>query len=275
MRSPHCAVLLSVVCAANAQPADPTLTFEVASIKVAAPLSEPNRRSSVPGRFNRRDTPLYTLIVTAYHLQGFEFSGPSWLTSARFDVVAKVPEGATEAQQRVMLQNLLAERFGLKVHREKRELPVYDLVIAKGGVQFKEYVPPPPPKEGEPPPAPAKFSLDADGYPISHPGGGWLSSGGKWSLHDYITIETLARRLAGMTQRWVSDETGLKGKYDVTMRWAMGTGPPEADAADSPDGGGPGLFAALQSQLGLKLESKKGLVEVLVVDHCEKIPAEN
>ena len=88
-------------------------------------------------------------------------------------------------------------------------------------------------------------------------------------------MEALASRLAGMTQRWVNDETGLKGKYDVAMRWVMGSGPPEVGADDSSDAGGPGLFEALQSQLGLKLESKKGLAELLVVDHCERMPAEN
>jgi uncharacterized protein (TIGR03435 family) len=287
MRPLYCAVfLLSATCAANAQEADSTLKFEVASIRVAAPLIgderiQAMRMSRDPGRFTRRDTPLSILIMTAYHLNGFEFSGPSWLTSARFDVMAKVPEGATLAQQLVMLQNLLAERFGLKVHREKKEMPVYDLVIAKGGVKFKEYVPPPPPKEGDPPPAPFKFALDADGFPVVQPGGGAYSMGGKWAMNAEFTMERLARVLAGQLQRPVHDATGLTGTYDLAMRWVEGVGPPEAGAAASSDdaatagSGGQGLFAALQSQLGLKLESKKGMVEVLVVDHCEKMPTEN
>ena len=284
MRPFHCAALLvSAACAANAQDADPKLTFEVASIKVAAAIDPHSQRMPTPrdpGRFMRRDTPLATLIMTAYHLNGFEFSGPSWLTSARFDITAKVPEGATQAQQMAMLQNLLAERFGLQVHREKREMPAYDLVIAKGGVKFKEYVPPPPPKDGEPPPAPSKFALDEDGYPVAHPGGGWLSMNGKWALHDDITIERFARILSGQLQRPVHDATGLTGMYDLAMRWVEGVGAPSAGtedaAAAAPSGnGGPGLFAALQAQLGLKLESKKGVVEVLVVDRCQRMPTEN
>jgi uncharacterized protein (TIGR03435 family) len=288
MRPLYCAALLvSAACAAHAQDADSKSTFEVASIKVAAavdPLSQRMPTPRDPGRFIRRDTPLSILIMTAYHLNGFEYSGPSWLTSARFDITAKVAEGATQAQQMVMLQNLLAERFGLKVHREKREMPAYDLVIAKGGVKFKEYVPPPPPKEGDPPPAPFKFTLDADGYPVAHPGGGWLSMNGKWALHDDITMERFARILMGQLQRPVHDATGLAGTYDLAMRWVEGVDAPSAGAeagADNaglaaPSGnGGPGLFAALQSQLGLKLESKKGMAQVLVVDQCERMPAEN
>ena len=144
MRQLYCAVLLiSAICAVSAQEADTSLKFEVASVKASAPPTvDPHILAmrtppDPPGRFTRRDIPLSTLIVMAYRLKQYEYAGPSWLTSARFDIMAKVPEGAAQAQQMVMLQNLLAERFGLKVHREEREMPVYELVIAKGGPKFK------------------------------------------------------------------------------------------------------------------------------------------
>jgi uncharacterized protein (TIGR03435 family) len=178
----------------------------------------------------------------------------------------------------VMLQNLLAERFGLKVHRERREMPVYELVIAKGGPKFKEAVPLPPPA------AAPKMAFDADGVPVLPPGGGTVSGlPGKdgtssWGvMHEEITMERLAAILGSLIGgRSVTDATGLTGKYDLAMHWLLHADPPDSIApADSSIGAAAGVFAALQSQLGLKLESKKGMVEVLVVDHCERMPAEN
>jgi uncharacterized protein (TIGR03435 family) len=286
MRALPCAVLLSAACAANGQDADVTLTFEVASIKVSAPPSvDPHiqemRTPRDPGRFTRWDTPLSVLIIMAYHLKPYEYAGPSWLTSARFDVVAKVPEGATQAQQVVMLQNLLAVRFGLKVHREKREMTIYDLAIAKGGPKFKESVPvPPPPTDGSSRPP---FTTDADGIPALPPGSGTMwglpgKDGRSWGvMHEETTMQRLAGILESLIGgRPVNDETGLKGKYDVAMHWLMHEDPLDNSMPATPTtGAGPAVFAALESQLGLKLESKKGTVEVLVVDHCEKLPTEN
>jgi uncharacterized protein (TIGR03435 family) len=281
--------LILLACAANAQPADSALTFEVASIKVSAPPNvDPHilamQTPRDPGRFTRRDIPLNILIMTAYHLSGYQFSGPSWLNSERFDVTAKVPEGATQAQQLVMLQNLLAERFGLKVHREMREMPVYDLVIAKGGPKFKEAVPvPPPPRAGDPPAASAKMTFDADGVPVLPPGGGAIvgipgKDGTSWGvMHEETTMARLAAILGSFIGgRPVNDATGLTGKYDLAMHWVTHVEPPDNTAPAEPvTGAGAAVFAALQSQLGLKLEPKKGTVEVLVVDRCEKIPTEN
>jgi uncharacterized protein (TIGR03435 family) len=275
------ALLISAICAGSAQEADTSLKFEVASVKVSVPPTvDPHILAmrtppDPPGRFTQRDLPLSTLIIRAYRLRSYEYAGPSWLTSARFDIVAKVPEGATQAQQMVMLQNLLAERFGLKVHREKREMPVYELAIAKGGPKFKEAVPVAPPAAG---------SYDADGVPVLPPGGGavWGLRGkdgtSTWAvMHEEITMQRLATILSSsIGGRPVTDATGLTGKFDLAMHWLMYTDPPDSTAPDDPSiGGGPAVFAALQSQLGLKLESKKGLVEVLVVDHCERTPTEN
>jgi uncharacterized protein (TIGR03435 family) len=277
------ALLFLAIWGASAQKADTSLKFEVASVKVAVPPTvDPHIQAmrtppDSPGRFTRRDIPLSTLIVMAYRLMPYEYSGPSWLTSARFDIMAKVPEGATQAQQMVMLQNLLAERFGLKVHREKREMPVYELVIAKGGPKFKEAVPVPTPASAP------KMAFDSNGVPVLPPGGGtvWGLPGkddASWGvMHEEITMERLAAILGSLIGgRPVTDATGLNGKYDLAMHWLMPAGPADnATPADPYAGAGPSVFAALQSQLGLKLESKKGMVEVLVVDHCERMPTEN
>jgi uncharacterized protein (TIGR03435 family) len=287
----YASLLLWATCIVRAQKADQPLTFEVASVKVSEPAqgTPTPRVAPDPGRFTRRAT-LYILISTAYGLKSYQLVGPSWLRSMVYEVVAKVPDGATAEQQLVMLQNLLADRFGLKVHRETKEMPVYDLVIAKGGPKFREFVPPPPPKEGDPRPATKKMEFDADGFPILPPGGGTVwgptGRGGAMvgAMREQIAMETLARRLVSLTGRPVNDETGLKGKYDLAMHWVMDRDAQGAGAAVSSEGSapaapdtiaGPDLFAALQSQLGLKLDPKKGMVEVTVVDHAEKVPTEN
>ncbi|HTX37668.1 MAG TPA: TIGR03435 family protein [Bryobacteraceae bacterium] len=192
----YCPVLLvSAIWAASAQQAVTSLKFEVASVKASSPAAidppiQAMRTSPDPGRFTRKDI-------------------------------------ATQAQQMMMLQNLLAQRFGLKVHREKREMPVYELVVAKGRPKFNQAV-------AVPPAAAPKMAFDADGVPVLPPGGGTA---------------------------W-----GLPGK-DGTSSWGV--------MHDEITSAGAAVFAALQSQLGLKLESKKGMVEVLVVDHCERMPTEN
>src|SRR6185369_276003 len=173
----------------------PKLTLEVASIKPSSvPMGGPMRVGSRggpgtpdPGRYTTENMSLSNLISTAYDLKRYQYSGPSWLDGERFDIVAKVPEGATKEQFRVMLQNLLAERFKVAVHREKKEMQVYELLVAKGGLKIKESVeepaetppggpaagssgtaappPPPPPPPGGGGPMP-RFELDKEGFPI-------------------------------------------------------------------------------------------------------------
>jgi uncharacterized protein (TIGR03435 family) len=278
---------------ANAQTADPKLTFEVASVKPAAPLDAGGRSGrpiptgggagiSNPGLFDRRNATLSILIMQAYGLKAYQVTGPPWLTTERYDVRAKVPEGATEEQQLAMLRNLLAQRFGLAVHRETKEVPVYDLVIAKGGQKFKEYVPPPP-EEGDRPPAPrSKFATDPDGFPVPPATGGMVMIIGKGAMmtamHENCTMETLIVRLGGSVDHPVFDRTGLKETYDITLRWVLDRAAFAMPAEGSPDTGppvGPDIYMALQSQLGLKLEPAKGMVEVMVVDHAAKVPTEN
>jgi len=225
---------------------------------------------SDPGRFERSATPLAALIVTAYRIKGYQLICPSWMKATWYDVSAKIPEGATADEQAVMLQNLLAERLALQVHREPREMTVYTLEVAKGGPKFQEY------KDGDPlPPGPA----NSDGYPSLPPEGG-MSCVGQMGcvLRAHIGMEALAKRLESLVGRPIHDETGLKGTYNLSSHWGHDGGAESSGDDDAVPGQAnfaAGLFGALQSQLGVKLESKKGSVEMLVVDHAERVPTGN
>jgi uncharacterized protein (TIGR03435 family) len=179
-----------------------------------------------------------------------------------------------------MLQVLLEDRFKLKVHREIRELPVYELTVAKGGLKMQQSkcTPgPPPPQENRPP-----------GRGLQVAGCGSLLGGvnGLNRTENGIGTEipSLLTFLANLTRREVIDKTGLTGRFDLHLEWAPDeamTAPPDPLRPDDPTkpapsatAGGASIFAAIQEQLGLKLESTKGPAEVLVIDHVEK-PTEN
>jgi len=259
----------------------PRLEFEVASVRPSVQQSERGIRIRIvggpgtrdPGRFVTENFSLFTLITVAYNVERYQLSAPSWVNTARFDITAKVPDGATREQFRIMLQNLLAVRFKMALHREKREMTVYDLVVRGDRPKLKESVP-----GRDPLPR-----LDKDGMPILP-----LTTRNGQSRLDVIdeSMEQLAGRLSSQAERPVTDATGLKGKYDITLTWAReGIRPAAEGPAPLPPAGGgvaadglsgddsvPGLFAALEQQLGLKLVPRKGLVEILTIDHVERAP---
>jgi uncharacterized protein (TIGR03435 family) len=184
-----------------------------------------------------------------------------------FNLSVTIPEGTTKAQYYVMLQNLLIERFRLAVHHESREMPVYELVVAKGGPKLKE--------SGDAPaevapltPAPPK--LDKDGYPILNGRGTSMMNGKARMFYPGWTTAQIAGLLSNHVGHPVTDATGLKWKYEFALTWATDNGSQQPS-----DDAGPTIFNALQEQLGLKLEPKKGQVDFLVVDHLEKMPTEN
>jgi uncharacterized protein (TIGR03435 family) len=196
------------------------------------------------------------LIQYAYNLPKSQIlGGPSWLDSAMYNIDAKsdadqdarlkAMSGDNAAQQkRLMVQALLADRFALAAHRESRELPIFNLVLAKGGPAFQ-------PSKG-------------DGTTIDT---------GRSRMHiagSDDTIGLLARELAQSQGRVVVNKTGLTGRYDLTLRWTPDDAPPPMlNGAPDPNAP-PDLFTAIQEQLGLKLESAKGPVEVLVIDRIEQ-----
>jgi uncharacterized protein (TIGR03435 family) len=210
---------------------------------------------------------------------------PDWVRSKRYDIAAKVtPEDAPKLknlkmeQRGAMMQPLLEQRFGLKYHHESRELPMYALVVAKGGPKVTES------KPGEPMPFPNDAKSDGPprlgnreiiGEGMRMRPGSIQSRGGNTAF--------LVNVLSGILDRTVVDKTGLTGSYDFSLNWtpdeSMGNalggprgGSPKDDAP--PDAGGPTLFSAVEEQLGLKLQSVKGKVDVIVIDHID-LPTEN
>jgi uncharacterized protein (TIGR03435 family) len=269
------------------------LEFEVASIKPSPPPDGRGRTvgciggpgNGDPGLLTCRNMNLANLVSTAYKLSYYQLSAPDWMKDpfATFDLSARVPEGATRDDLNTMMQNLLADRFKLVVHRESREIQQYDLVVAKNGPKFKEAPPPAPQPDAagdakKGPAAPVK--LGDDGYPVIPGGAGGAFMQGRARIYfPQMTMQLLAGQLSGQLGKPVTDATGLKGKYAIGMFWstddaarAAAPGPGGVPVASDP---APTLMEALQDQLGLRLESKKGWVEFVVVDHAEKTPTEN
>jgi bla regulator protein BlaR1 len=258
--------------AIRAQPAaSAKLKFEAASVK---PTQEQRINiSPLPGGRLKATSPVLLLIVNAYNLAPFQISGgPDWIKSDRYDIEAKADGDATRAQVLAMLQSLLEERFRLKSHRETRELPVYTLIAAKGGPKL------PPPKEGgcvspDPSAPPTESPLAPCGQiRIRMGASGNRMQGGQ------VPMPELTRVLAMVMGRTVIDKTGLTGTFDIDMDFVSDLAtaglPGRAGSADptpSPaDSAAPNILVAIQEKLGLKLESSKGPVEVLVIDHVEK-----
>jgi uncharacterized protein (TIGR03435 family) len=279
-----------------------TLSFEVASVKPTAPSPDGRVRimmrggpgTSDPGQVTYQGRSLKDLISSAYRVKSFQVSGPGWLDTERFDIVAKVPEGTTKEQFSVMLQNLLVERFKLAVHRETKDFPLYELTIAKGGPKLKPSTEDPSAAAGPPPPGPPP--LGKDGFPqlpAGRPGlmMNALPDGDRRVMAMVQPVSVLADMLSNLMDSPVIDKTGLTGKFDFTLEFVaepeIGAGPlgavpapqPNADPGQPASLGAPdepaGLFTAVQEQLGLKLERKKGPLDVWVVDRAEKVPAEN
>ena len=272
-----------IVCVPAAQ--EPS--FEVASLK-------PNKSGSnnigirFPGvgQFNVINMPLREMIRFAYDLQPMQIEGgPDWISSDRFDIVAKAEGRPTMPQVNAMLRSLLAERFALRTHVETRELPIYELVVARAdkrlGAQLQPAAsecrplrtpnaapkPPPPPSGG---PGPETIPPSDDGSNLRC---GALFGPGFITLRQF-TMARFARDLSMVARRIVVDRTGLAGRYDIDVEFSpeFRPAPPAGapDLAPAVTSDGPSLFTAIQEQLGLKLESARGPVEVLVVDQADR-----
>jgi uncharacterized protein (TIGR03435 family) len=282
-------------------PAAGDRSFEVASVKPSNP-DPGNPMSQIPmampqpgGRFTATNLPLKLLIRLAYEVQDFQIvGGPQPLMSSKFDITAKAPGSATLGQKELLpfVRNLLVDRFKLKTHTEQREMPVYDLVIARSDKRLGPDLRPSKSdcsnadelnaKRAE---AVAKGDLSAI---MPKPGevlpctiaptlaGGPQNIG----LHgDGQELKTLTDMLTQMTGRVVRDKTGLTGRFDFDMKLDMqllmamaaqaGINVPAAAAANLPQSDGSSLMTVLQEQLGLKLESTRGPVDVLVIDSAE------
>ncbi len=242
-------LLFVAACASFGQPEAPPPAFEVTTVKPSNPSDRGIMNHFDAERVSYTDTPLKVIIQAAYRVRDYQISGgPAWLSSDKWDVAGKLEKPIVDRSQRFevenrMLQTLLADRFKLAVHRETREITEYKLVVAKNGPKIHEV------KNGE-----------ADSKPAGiRPGPGLLDA-------HRMPIAQLAFWLGAQLGLPVLDGTGLAGDYDFKVEW-------EPDESQ-PNPARPSIFAAVQEQLGLRLESLKGPVEILVIDHVEKPSAD-
>jgi uncharacterized protein (TIGR03435 family) len=223
--------------------------FETASVKVNVTHEANNEgrpRASLrttPGFFTAQNSTLSQFIQWAYNIQAFQVAGPSWVDTERYDISAKAPGPAPNEQLRLMLQTLLKERFHLALRRDTRELPGYALIVAKNGPKLR--------------------SSTTDGEPAMKPNRSILTA-------ERATMSWLADVLTNPLRSPVVDMTGLDGRYDFTIDMAKYVNP-----GMGPDDMAAGLTECLQQELGLKVEPRKLRLEVLIIEHAEKIPVGN
>jgi uncharacterized protein (TIGR03435 family) len=237
--------------------------FAVASIK---PNNTGCCATGGAGKGGSRNTyvTLKMLIGTAYSVQEFQISGgPRWIASDRFDVEGKAEDPKAGVDQlRLMLQSLLADRFKLKLHRETKEIPVYALVVGKGGPKIKMDPDQTSPAVNGPAPAGAG------------PNRGAIRIGAGSLTGNAVTISLFAGFLSQRLDRLVIDRTNLAGRFNLQLQWTPTDGENPVDfwgnAFPPADPSRPSVFTAIQEQLGLKLESARGPVEVLVIDDVEQ-----
>jgi uncharacterized protein (TIGR03435 family) len=269
MRTHAFALAVLTATATLAQPPTPKPSFEVASIRPASGKPAPGTQglglmrggpgSPDPERLTGNSVNLRILLQRAYGLQPFQIIGPDWVATALYDVAAKVPPGATKDDFNRMLQNLLEDRFKMKLHHETRDFPSYDLVIAKGGLKLKDAV--------STDAGIAKAAPDASGGIITtrppKDGSGFITTGRGAKLAGLANM--LQNQLKGSV---VTDHTGLTDTYDFHFEFS----PP--DVGTTGDFSAPSIFTALEKELGLKLEATKTQLDCIVIDHIEQ-PSEN
>ena len=232
--------------------------FEAASVKPSNPDASDKRISfqTNPGGVRIMNEQLNFLIPYAWKIAVYQVTGgPAWFDSSKYDIVARAPDGPSEEQLRSMLQTLLVQRFGLKFHREQREMPVYALVSGKDGPKFQ---------------VEKRAPQDGDGK---------VGAGRGQARGHMVSSSVFAQTLSLFLGRPVLDQTGIDGLFNFDLKWApdeterqLGPAPSiEINSSDQL----PSLFAALQEQLGLRLVGQKKSVEMFVIDHIEQTPIEN
>ena len=279
-----------VVCAAAvAQSAPARLEFEVATVKPSpppAPGQVPVGLHIDRALVTCRYFSLQDYMGMAYQLKVHQVVGPDWLSTEKYDVQAKVPEGVATAEIRdrirEMLQTLLEDRFKLKYHKETRELPVYALVVAKGGSKLKETPPDADADSARPRAVDVSVSAGRGSTTVRLPFGASITYGFLFLEAKKVNMPSLADNLARFMDRPVIDATDMTGNYDFRLEFSMeelrsmvrASGGDTSGFANAPDNMGTSVLTSLQS-LGLKLEARKASVEVYVIDRAEKIPTEN
>ncbi len=310
------------------------LTFDVASVRPSAPLDMAKLQADVQAgkmpnfgmhldglRAEYNYMSLKELVVAAYKVKPYQVNCPDWMATQRYDIVARMPEGAKKDDAPAMLKALLEDRFKLQAHSEQKEMPVLALVVPKGGPKLKDSPAPEPIDENAPlkpgerkldlPDGPARITQNID------PGKGMSAvvnmgtrgtytqkidvatqaveiNGTGVSMSGFVDMLSQIMQIGGPAAKQVVDETGLTGHYEVALNLsladlmaaarAQGLTPQGGNAgapagagmkeASDPGGAGTTSYASVE-KLGLKLESKKAVVQQLVVTNAEKTPTEN
>jgi uncharacterized protein (TIGR03435 family) len=226
------------------QTAPPVPQFAAATVKPSNTGDNNSSYNTNNGRVTVRNETLKQILTSVYSVREFQISGgPGWLDADRFSIDAVAESKSTQKDLSAMMQSLLAERFQLALRKETRPFAGYALVAAKGGIKIQ---------------------------PVDGEGSGMSTNNGKLTAR-HASMDRLADWVARQVERPVVNETGIEGGFDFTLEWARERGGMRAEPGD---GAGPTIFTALSEQLGLRLESKKVPVEVLIIDKAEK-PAEN
>ena len=242
------ALLATSASVASGQPTPVLPAFDAASVRIHKAESAEEVRNgpwiqTSPGGVTMRNAKLLWSLGWAFDAQDWLISGPEWINSERYDIVAKAPATTPRDQLLLMLRKLMADRFNLKVHREKRQLRVYTLIVARGGPKMKA----------------ASGVRSNFTFGVGHVAAAELS------------MAEFADRLSGPVFQLglpVIDSTGLSGTFDFTLDWSSGDAAAEAIAK-------PSLFTGIEEQLGLKLRPAKSQIDIWVVDHAERVALEN
>jgi uncharacterized protein (TIGR03435 family) len=272
-----CCLTVLVKDTARAQAGAPP-AFEAASVKRTNPQAvggglRGGPGTDDPGQISYSNLPLASILMTAYHVQFFQISGPDWIKTERYDIAAKIPSGATQQQFDSMLQGLLAERLRIAVHHETRDFRAYELAAGKNGPKLKESAANVSPDQALPPSlkqlSPETRSMVLSGMPIA-------TSRGVLMVGRARPIAELVDDLGMILGSPVVNKSSLSGKYDYTLEFERPQGAPSsAGGGGDPADSFPSIFTAVQEQLGLKLEEKKLPFDVLVIDHVERTPTDN
>jgi uncharacterized protein (TIGR03435 family) len=263
--------------------------FEVASIKVVAPTpGRPQGRVGCffvnPSRYTCTNASVSLMAIYAYAVKPYQIRPPVVEDTSRYNVEATVPTGTSPDQVKLMLQNLLADRFKLVFRRVTTEVPGYVLVVTKGGLKLKAATE----LTSDAPPIPPKATQDADGFTYFPPRDGFAVSrangltrwvGNNVSI-DSATGPNLCGILNSITGQPVVDGTGLRGRYDLTLTFnadpdQVSTALETNDDRAVTSSIGLPILSAVEGQLGLKLDSRKIAVDTFVIEHFERTPVEN
>jgi uncharacterized protein (TIGR03435 family) len=234
--------------------------FEAVSVK---------RNNSPEGRSELHTNPdgvtitnyrLRFLIPYVYNIAVYQIAGaPQWLDSNKYDIIARAPKGSSQDQLRFMLQQVLVDRFGLKFHREHKDVSGYAVVLAKDGPKFKVEMEPGQPGKDD----------------------GRVGAGRGMARGHMVSGAVFAETLSIYLERPVVDQTGIDGRFNFELRWTPDETEPHLGGTPAPAGvpvtdpAGPSLVSALQEQLGLKLVRQRSVIEIFVIEHLQEMPTEN